>query len=88
MTKYVVELNEEDYQMIKDCHSKNPSLMKAVDEAKKVEKQSASQQRTCGKLTISPDWMLKASGREVVSSSKFLASTFRLCNLELYLEEA
>lgn len=41
MTKYVVELNEEDYQMIKDCHSKNPSLMKAMDEAKKVEKQSA-----------------------------------------------
>ncbi|EEJ41505.1 hypothetical protein HMPREF0549_0070, partial [Limosilactobacillus vaginalis DSM 5837 = ATCC 49540] len=38
MTKYVVELNEEDYQMIKDCHSKNPSLMKAMDEAKKVEK--------------------------------------------------
>ena len=41
MTKYVVELNEEDYQMIKDCHSKNPSLMKAMDEAKKVEKYSA-----------------------------------------------
>ena len=38
MTKYVVEWNEEDYQMIKDCHSKNPSLMKAMDEAKKVEK--------------------------------------------------
>lgn len=38
MTKYVVELNKEDYQMIKDCHSKNPSLMKAMDEAKKVEK--------------------------------------------------
>ena len=38
MTKYVVELNEEDYQMIKDCHSKNPSLMKAMDEAKKQEK--------------------------------------------------
>ena len=35
MTKYVVELNEEDYQMIKDCHSKNPSIMKALDEAKK-----------------------------------------------------
>ena len=35
MTKYVVELNEEDYQMIKDCHSKNPSLMKAMDEAPK-----------------------------------------------------
>ena len=44
MTKYVVELNEEDYQMIKDCHSKNPSLMKAMDD-----------QRVSGKLAISPD---------------------------------
>lgn len=35
MTKYVVKLTEEDMQMIKDCHSKNPSIMKAMDEAKK-----------------------------------------------------
>ena len=35
MTKYVVKLNEEDMQMIKDCHSKNPSIMKAMNEAKK-----------------------------------------------------
>ena len=35
MTKYVVKLTEEDLQMIKDCHSKNPSIMKAMDEAKK-----------------------------------------------------
>ncbi len=34
MTKYVVKLNEEDLQMLKDCHSKNPSIMKALDEAK------------------------------------------------------
>ncbi len=37
MSKYVVELNEEDLQMIKDCHSKNPSIMKSMNEAKKVE---------------------------------------------------
>ena len=37
MSKYVVELNEEDLQMIKDCHSKNTSIMKAMNEAKKVE---------------------------------------------------
>lgn len=35
MTKYTVTLNEEDYQMIKDCHTKNPSIMKALEEAKK-----------------------------------------------------
>ena len=35
MTKYTVKLSEEDYQMLKDCHSKNPSIMKALDEAKK-----------------------------------------------------
>ena len=35
MTKYTVKINEEDYQKIKDCHSKNPSIMKALDEAKK-----------------------------------------------------
>lgn len=38
MAKYTVELSEEDIQMIKDCHSKNPSIMKAMDAAKKVEK--------------------------------------------------
>lgn len=37
MSKYVVKLDEKDLQMIKDCHSKNPSLMKAMNEAKKVE---------------------------------------------------
>ena len=30
MAKYTVELSEEDIQMIKDCHSKNPSIMKAM----------------------------------------------------------
>lgn len=35
MTKYTVTLSEEDYQMLKDCHSKNPSIMKALEEAKK-----------------------------------------------------
>ncbi|GGI62694.1 hypothetical protein GCM10011459_05280 [Limosilactobacillus caviae] len=37
MAKYTVELSAEDIQMIKDCHSKNPSIMKAMEEAKKVE---------------------------------------------------
>ncbi|NRN78970.1 hypothetical protein IMAU50013_01318 [Lactobacillus helveticus] len=37
MTKYEVKLTEEDLQMIKDCHSKNPSIMKTMNEAKKVE---------------------------------------------------
>ena len=37
MTKYEVKLTEEDLQMIKDCHSMNPSIMKAMNEAKKVE---------------------------------------------------
>ena len=37
MTKYTVELSAEDLQMIKDCHSKNPSIMKAMNEAKKLE---------------------------------------------------
>lgn len=37
MAKYTVELSEEDLQMIKDCHSKNPSIIKAMEEAKKVE---------------------------------------------------
>ena len=35
MSKYAVKLSEEDLQMIKDCHSKNPSIMKAMNEAKK-----------------------------------------------------
>ena len=35
MTKYTVKLTEEDLQMIKDCHSKNPSIMRALSEAKK-----------------------------------------------------
>lgn len=34
MSKYVVELSAEDLQMLKDCHSKNPSIMKSLDEAK------------------------------------------------------
>ena len=34
MAKYIVELRE-DLQMIKDCHSKNPSIMKAMENAKK-----------------------------------------------------
>ena len=37
MAKYEVKLSEEDLQMIKDCHSKNPSIKKAMNEAKKVE---------------------------------------------------
>ena len=37
MAKYEVKLSEEDLQMIKDCHSKTPSIMKAMNEAKKVE---------------------------------------------------
>ena len=37
MAKYTVELSEEDIQMIKDCHSKNPSIMTAMNDAKKVE---------------------------------------------------
>ena len=35
MAKYTVALSEEDIQIIKDCHSKNPSIMKALEEAKK-----------------------------------------------------
>jgi hypothetical protein len=35
MSKYLVELDEKHLQMIKDCHSKNPSLMKAIAAAKK-----------------------------------------------------
>lgn len=36
MKKYQVTLTEADLQMIKDCHSKNPDLMKAVSEAKEL----------------------------------------------------
>lgn len=36
MKKYQVELTEDEIQMIKDCHSKNPSLMKAMANAKEV----------------------------------------------------
>lgn len=35
MSKYVVELSEEDLQTLKDCHSKNPSIMKSLNAAKK-----------------------------------------------------
>ena len=38
MDKYVVTLSEEDLNMIKDCHSKNPSIMKAMNDAKKADK--------------------------------------------------
>ncbi|GFZ26123.1 hypothetical protein LCB40_00030 [Lactobacillus corticis] len=37
MTKYVVTLSEEDRKMIMDCHSKNPSIMAAMENAKKAE---------------------------------------------------
>lgn len=36
MSKYVVELSAEDLQMLKDCHSKNPSIMKALNNAKET----------------------------------------------------
>ena len=32
MSKYTVTLSDEDIQMIKDCHSKNPSIMKRSEE--------------------------------------------------------
>ncbi len=37
MAKYEIKLSAADLQIIKDCHSKNPSLMKACKEAKKVD---------------------------------------------------
>ncbi len=37
MSKYEVKLDEKDLQMLEDCHSKNPSIMKALHEAKKIE---------------------------------------------------
>lgn len=46
MSKYTVTLSDEDIQMIKDCHSKNPSIMKALDEAKKI----ADQLKKCRTL--------------------------------------
>lgn len=36
MSKYEVILDEDDLQMIKDCHSKNPEIMKAMENAKKI----------------------------------------------------
>ena len=33
MSKYVVELSAEDLQMLKDCHSKNPSIMNSLEKA-------------------------------------------------------
>ncbi len=33
MAKYVVELSAADLQMLMDCHSKNPSIMKALEKA-------------------------------------------------------
>lgn len=33
MAKYVVELSAEDLQMLKDCHSKNPSIMHSLENA-------------------------------------------------------
>ena len=49
MTKYTVTLSEEDYQMLKDCHLKNPSIMKALEEAKKEDqtKQKNRDQLNC-----------------------------------------
>lgn len=35
MSKYVLELSAEDLQMLKDCHSKNPSIMKSLNSAEK-----------------------------------------------------
>lgn len=37
MAKYEIKVSADDLQIIKDCHSKNPSLMKACAEAKKVD---------------------------------------------------
>jgi hypothetical protein len=37
MSKYLVKLDEKDLQIIKDCHTKNLSLMKAIDDAKEIE---------------------------------------------------
>lgn len=35
MAEYTVTLSESDLELIKDCHSKNPSIMKSMNEAKK-----------------------------------------------------
>ena len=45
MTKYVVKFSEQDLQMIKDCHSKNPSIMKAVEEGKKEDQSDKHEKR-------------------------------------------
>ena len=37
MSKFEVTLDKKDLQMLEDCHSKNPSIMKALKEAKKIE---------------------------------------------------
>ena len=37
MTKYTVELSKEDLELIRDCHLKNPSIIKALDAAKEKE---------------------------------------------------
>ena len=37
MSKYEVKLDENNLQMLEDCHSKNPSIMKALNAAKKIE---------------------------------------------------
>ena len=37
MSKYEVKLDEKNLQMLEDCHSKNPSIMKALNAAKKIE---------------------------------------------------
>ncbi len=37
MSKYEVKLDKNDLQMLEDCHSKNPSIMKALNAAKKIE---------------------------------------------------
>lgn len=36
MAEYTVKLTEADLEMIKDCHSKNPSIMQAMNDAKKA----------------------------------------------------
>ncbi len=35
---YDLKLSEADLQMIEDCHSKNPSIVKACEEARKAAK--------------------------------------------------
>ena len=54
MTKYTVKLSEEDYQMLKDCHSKNPSIMKALEEAKKEDQ---TKQKNRNQLIANHDFL-------------------------------